>query len=87
MLLSSCVVFFFFKKIFDRFWDCLFLEMNVPSPINDEDNGEETYIDESDIINEYEIDGEGIYSCRCVVILFCSVFDEVILCISCTVFG
>lgn len=39
--------------------------MNVPSPINDEDNGEETYIDESDIINEYEIDEEGIYSCRC----------------------
>lgn len=38
----------------------VFLEMNVPSPVHDDnDNGEQTFIDESDIINEYEIDDEG----------------------------
>lgn len=35
--------------------------MNAPSPDNNEDNGEETFLDESDIINEYDIDEEGIY--------------------------
>ncbi|KAL6525373.1 hypothetical protein OROHE_015680 [Orobanche hederae] len=34
--------------------------MKVPSPVNDEDNGEETFIDESDIINEYDIDEEEL---------------------------
>ncbi|KAH6789896.1 transducin family protein / WD-40 repeat family protein [Perilla frutescens var. frutescens] len=34
--------------------------MNAPSPVNDEDNGEDTFIDESDIINEYEIDEEEL---------------------------
>lgn len=39
---------------------CIFLEMNVPSPVDDEDSGEQTFIEESDIINEYDIDEEGI---------------------------
>ncbi|KAG6391778.1 hypothetical protein SASPL_149538 [Salvia splendens] len=35
--------------------------MNVPSPVHDDnDNGEQTFIDESDIINEYEIDEEEL---------------------------
>lgn len=38
---------------------CIFLEMNAPSPVNDEDNEEQTFIDESDIIQEYDIDEEG----------------------------
>ncbi|KAL8488903.1 hypothetical protein ACS0TY_024993 [Phlomoides rotata] len=34
--------------------------MNVPSPDNNEDNGEDTFLDESDIINEYDIDEEEL---------------------------
>lgn len=40
----------------------LFLEMNALSPDHNEDNGEETFLDESDIINEYDIDEEGMYA-------------------------
>ncbi|KAK6153443.1 hypothetical protein DH2020_013082 [Rehmannia glutinosa] len=34
--------------------------MNVPSPNHYEDNGEEDFLDESDIINEYDVDEEEL---------------------------
>lgn len=37
--------------------------MNASSSDN-EDNGEETFLEESDIINEYDIDEEGRYVVR-----------------------
>ncbi|KAK6128173.1 hypothetical protein DH2020_038075 [Rehmannia glutinosa] len=36
------------------------MEMNVPSPNHYEDNGEEDFLDESDIINEYDVDEEEL---------------------------
>lgn len=49
----------------------VFLEMNVPSPVHDEENnGEQTFIDESDIINEYEVDDEGTVVQLCYYYLF-----------------
>ena len=48
----------------------VFLEMNAPSPVHDDnDNGEQTFIDESDIINEYEIDDEGTIVQLCYYLL------------------
>lgn len=34
--------------------------MDIPSPDDHQDN-EEEFLDESDIINEYDIDEEGMY--------------------------
>ncbi|XP_073051894.1 uncharacterized protein [Primulina eburnea] len=34
--------------------------MNSPSPVHDEDQGEEVFIDENDIINEYDVDEEEL---------------------------
>lgn len=34
--------------------------MNAPSPVHDEDQGEEVFLDESDIINEYDVDEEEL---------------------------
>lgn len=38
--------------------------MNAPSPNDYEDNGEQTFLEEGDIINEYDVDEEGIIAQR-----------------------
>lgn len=39
----------------------IFIDMNAQYPDNSDDNGDETYLDEGDIIYECDIDEEGIY--------------------------